>query len=65
MNFYPLKKRETDMSLKQNDEYYEQQREMREEERITAKEVFSELLKLLVLMGLWYVGFLALYAFTG
>ena len=52
------------MSLKQNDEYYEQQREM-QEENVTVWSLLSEVLKLLVLMGLWYLGFLALYAFSG
>lgn len=50
------------MSLKQNDEYYEQQREMQEEKWWS---VLLEAVKLLVLMGLWYLGFLALYAFSG
>jgi len=50
------------MSLKQNDEYYEQQREMQEEKWWS---VLLEAVKLLILMGLWYLGFLALYAFSG
>ena len=50
------------MSLKQNDEYYEQRRETREE---IVWSTIIEAIKLAVLLGLWYVGIIALYAFTG
>jgi len=50
------------MSLKQNDEYYEQQRETHEE---IVWSTIIEAIKLAVLLGLWYLGFLALYGFFG
>jgi hypothetical protein len=35
------------------------------DEKVTVWSLLSEVLKLAVLMGLWYLGFLALYAFSG